>query len=319
MAKKVHIISVMSELGAGTRGSSLGFQALEIASLQYDRQFFPSRKIKAVKTENNLVFYKSELEFAKRLDGIARMYDNIQKEVAKKMTDGEFPAVFSGDHSNAGGTIAGIKTAFPQKRLGVIWVDAHSDLHSPYTSPTGNVHGMPLATALNDDNLENQNNQPSEETIWHWNEMKGSNQRVNHSDLFFIGVRDNEEPEQNLMKKHNIPNITVDELREKGVKEIAKMALEYLKDCDLIYISFDVDSMDPSISRGTGTPVEHGLLEDEARELLLNLVDDKRLCCFETTEVNPLLDDKGNAMAEAAFRVVKPVIEKIESKLNTKK
>lgn len=314
MAKKVQIISVMSELGAGTRGSSLGFPALEIASLLYDRQFFPSRKITRLDTENDLIYSKSELIFAKRLDGIARMYEIIKKEVSDKLIDQNFPVLFSGDHSNAGGTIAGIKKAFPQKRLGVIWIDAHADLHSPYTSPSGNVHGMPLATAIHEDNLASKNNQPADETIWHWNEMKGSNQRVNPSDLFFISVRDTETPEDNLMAQYNIPNVTVDQLREKGVEATARQALEYLGECDIIYISFDVDSMDPSISRGTGTPVEHGLTEEEARELMLHLVEDKRLCCFETTEVNPLLDDKGNVMAETAFRVVKPVIEKIESK-----
>lgn len=321
MAKKVQIIRVMSELGAGTRGSSLGFQALEIASLKYDRQFFPSRKVKSVKTENNLVFYKSELKFAKRLDGIARMYENIQKEVSKKLSLNQFPVIFSGDHSNAGGTIAGIKAAFPQKRLGVIWIDAHADLHSPYTSPSGNVHGMPLATALHEDNIEEQpkDNKPSEETIWHWNEMKGSNQRVLPSDLFFIGVRSTEKPENKLLEKYSIPNITVDQLRKLGVRKVAEKALNHLHECDILYISFDVDSMDPSISRGTGTPVEHGFTEEEVRDLMLDLVADPRLCCFETTEINPLLDDKGNAMAEAAFRVVKPIIEKIEAKLNTKK
>jgi arginase len=308
----------MSELGAGTRGSSLGFDALRMASLKYDYQFFVKRNIKRVKTENDLIFKKSTRKFAKRLDGIERMYRNIEKEVSQKLKNNYFPVIFSGDHSNAGGTISGIKTAYPRKRLGVIWIDAHADLHSPYTSPSGNVHGMPLATAVHDDNLENQNNQPSEETIWHWNEMKGSNQRVKHSDLFFIGVRDTEEPENNLMKKHSIPNITTDELRKLGVAEVAKKALEHLKDCEIIYISFDVDSMDPSVSKGTGTPVPGGLTEDEARELILNLIEDKRLCCFETTEINPLLDDKGNAMAEAAFRVVKPVIEKIENKLKAK-
>lgn len=313
MPKKLQFLSVMSELGAGTRGASLGFQAIRIASLKYDPDFFPKYPVKKVKNENDLIFKKKTAKFGKRLDGIARMYREIQMDVSKTLNENKFPVVFSGDHSNAGGTIAGIKAAYPTKRLGVIWVDAHGDLHSPYTSPTGNVHGMPLGTALHEDNLENKNNDPAEETIWYWNEMKGPNQRVRHSDLFFIGLRDLEKPEINLMAKHNIPNVTVDQLREMGVKAVAEKALSHLKDCEIIYISFDVDSMDPSVSRGTGTPVEHGLTEDEARELLLNLVEDERLCCFETTEVNPLLDDKGNSMAEAAFRVVKPVIEKIES------
>lgn len=315
MSEKMQMLAVMSELGAGTRGSSLGLNAIEVASLKYDPEFFANRKIKKVKTLNERLYLEDNMRYARRLDSIAEMYQRIKKLVSDTMNEGSFPFIFAGDHSNAGGTIAGIKKAFPKKRLGVIWVDAHSDLHSPYTSPSGNVHGMPLATALHDDNLENKNNQPEEDVIWHWNEMKGPNQRLRHSDLFFIGVRDSEEPEQNLMKKHNIPNVKVDELREKGAAKVAEMALEHLKDCDIIYVSFDVDSMDPSVSRGTGTPVENGLKEEEARELLLRLVEDERLCCFEVTEVNPLLDDKGNAMAEAAFRIISKVANKIENNL----
>lgn len=315
--KKIQFISVMSELGAGTRGSSLGMDALKMASIKYDMEFFKKYPTKKVKTLNDRIFKKSTRKFAKRLDGIEEMYRNIEKDICTALRTNKFPVVFSGDHSNAGGTISGIKTAYPNKRLGVIWIDAHADLHSPYTSPTGNVHGMPLATALGEDNLENQNNTPTKETIWHWNEMKGSNQRVQHSDLFFVGVRDTEEPEENLMIQYNIPNIKVAELRKIGVAEVAKQALEHLKNCDMLYVSFDVDSMDPSVSRGTGTPVKEGLTENEALNLILHLVEDPRLCVFETTEINPLLDDKGNAMAEAAFRILKPVVEKIDNQLKS--
>lgn len=301
----------MSELGAGTRGSSLGIDAIQVASLKYKPEFFHERAIRSVKTLNPRLFRKDKMRYAKRLDGIAQMYQQISWELKEVYENGQVPVVFSGDHSNAGGTIAGIKKSFPSERLGVIWVDAHSDLHTPYTSPSGNVHGMPLATALHEDNLENKNNDPNDEVIWHWNEMKGSNQRIKPEDLFFIGVRSSEEPEQKLRQKYSIPNVTVAELREKGVEKVAEMALEHLRDCDIIYISFDVDSMDPSVSRGTGTPVDDGLWEDEARELLLKLVEDSRICCLETTEVNPLLDNQ-NVMAETAFRIVQPVIEKFE-------
>ncbi len=305
----------MSELGAGTRGASLGLAALKMASFEKDLGFFNDFPVKKVKTLNNRLFKKSTRKFAKRLDGIEEMYRNIEKEVSGVLKDKNFPLVLSGDHSNAGGTIAGIKTAFPKKRLGVIWIDAHSDLHSPYTSPSGNVHGMPLATALNDDNIDNQNNEPSQETIWHWNELKGSNQRVRHSDLFFIAVRDYEEPEKKLMDKHNIPNITTEQLREKGIKQAAAEALNYLKECDIIYISFDVDSMDPSVSRGTGTPVPGGLLAHEARDLILHLLDDQRVCCLEMTEINPLLDEQ-NKMAKTAFDILRAIAQKINKKLS---
>ncbi len=315
MFSKTQIIAVKSELGAGTRGSSLGFDALRIASLHQEPSFFENRPIESVETENRHLFQPTIFQTAKRLNGIVNMYDRISAKLNQQYSKSQLPIIISGDHSNAGGTIAGIKKSFPHKRLGVVWVDAHADLHSPFTSPSGNVHGMPLATAIAEDNVESQNNEPEAEAIKFWNKMKGATQRVLPSDLFFVGVRDTETPEDNLMAKYDMPNVTTAQLREMGATAVAEKALNHLGDCDLIYVSFDVDSLDPSISIGTGTPVPHGLTEEEAQSLLLRLVEDDRLCCFETTEINPLLDDKGNAMAEAAFRVIKPVIEKIEKKV----
>ncbi len=313
MSRDLQIIGVTSELGAGTRGSSLGLDAMQIASLQYDRSFFLRHAEFRLETVNHRLYEETEMAYAKRLDGIAEMYSRIENSVSSVLRQEQFPVVVAGDHSSAGGTIAGIKKAFPNKRLGVVWVDAHADLHSPYTSPSGNVHGMPLATAIHEDNLECQNNQPEQETIWHWNVMKGSNQRVLPQDLVYIGVRSTETPEEVLIEKYEIPNYTVEEVRERGIETITKEALEYLKDCDILYLSFDVDSMDPEVSRGTGTPVPNGFKEDEALSILQNLLKDPRFICFEMVEINPLLDDKGNAMAEAAFRIFKPVYEQIEA------
>lgn len=310
---KLKLLASMSELGAGTRGSSLGLDALQIASIKTDPSFFPQREVSQIKTENHLLYQEVKTPSAPRIDGISVMYDRIQSEVSHSLEHQEFPCVISGDHSNAGGTIAGIKKAFPQKRLGVIWIDAHADLHSPYTSPTGNVHGMPLATALGEDNLENKVCDPEEEAIWHWNEMKGSAPRVQPEDIFFLGLRDTEEPEDKLREKHKMPNISVDQLREMGVKAAAQKAREHLADCDIIYISFDVDSLDPIVSVGTGTPVDEGFSEDEGRDLLLELVEDPRLITLEVVEINPLLDMNGNSMAEASFRILQPVVKKLEA------
>lgn len=314
MSQKIEILGNTSELGAGTRGASLGLDALQVASLKYDRSFFLRNKVKTIKTVNNLLFKKVEMPYAKRLDGIAEMYARIEAKVSKTLDRGAFPFLIAGDHSSAGGTIAGIKKANPNKRLGVIWVDAHADLHSPYTSPSGNVHGMPLATAIHEDNLECQNNEPENETKWHWNVMKGPNPRVLPEDIVFIGLRSTEAPEDAIIDRFEIPVYTVPEVREKGIEATVSSCLEYLKDCDIIYVSFDVDSMDPSVSEGTGTPVPGGFDEEEAKAILLGLVADPRLVCFEMVEINPLLDKKGNSMAEAAFRIMKPVYEKIEAK-----
>lgn len=313
MSRPLQIIGVTSELGAGTRGSSLGLDAMQIASLQYDRSFFLRHAEIRLETVNHHLYQETDLAYAKRLDGIAEMYARIETAVSQSLMIGQFPLIIAGDHSSAGGTIAGIKKAYPNKRLGVIWLDAHADLHSPYTSPSGNVHGMPLATAISEDNLECQNNQPENETIWHWNEMKGPNQRVNPQDLVFIGVRSTETPEDVIIEKYEIPNYTVAEVREQGIDATVAETLDYLKDCEILYLSFDVDSMDPSISVGTGTPVPGGFTEAEAQALLSGLLKDPRFVCFETVEINPLLDDKGNVMAETAFRIFKSIFDQIEA------
>lgn len=313
MSNKLRLIGVASELGAGTRGASMGIDALQVASIKEDRDFFKGRKINRVETENYRLYADVAYSSAPHIEGIKNVFGNIEKVVGASIADEAFPVLISGDHSNAAGTIAGIHKAQPDKRIGVIWIDAHADLHSPYTSPTGNVHGMPLAIAINEDNSENKIKEPEQGAIAIWNELKGLSARVLPEDLFFVGVRDTEEQEDKLMINYQIPNITVDQYRGLGVGQVAQMALNHLEKCDLIYISFDVDSMDPMVSLGTGTPVEYGFTEDEARELLLELTQSKKLCAFEITEINPLLDRNGNSMAEAAFRIFKPVVEQIEA------
>src|SRR5215210_2058541 len=152
--KNIKIIEVPSEIGAGTRGASLGIEAIKIAALDFMSNFFlhfPSEKIPH---ENKLLYEAIESPYAKRIKGITSMYDKVSKAVADSIKNNFFPVVLSGDHSTSGATIAGIKMAKPKSRLGIIWLDAHADLHTPYTTPSGNMHGMPLATAIGEDNLE---------------------------------------------------------------------------------------------------------------------------------------------------------------------
>jgi arginase len=214
--------------------------------------------------------------------------------------------VLAGDHSSAGGTIAGIKMAKPKSRLGVIWIDAHADIHSPYTTPSGNMHGMPLAISLAEDNLDCQVHHPDEATLKVWNELKNIGKicpKVLPEDIVYIALRDIEKEEDYILKKLGTKIIPVSEVRKKGVEHVVRQTLLTLKQCDDIYVSFDVDSLDSSISRGTGTPVPNGLKEREAEDLLASLMQNHKICCFEITEVNPTLD-KENLMAEIAFNVL---------------
>ncbi|MGI8600142.1 MAG: arginase family protein, partial [Chitinophagaceae bacterium] len=172
--KNIKLIEVPSEIGAGTRGASLGIDAIKIAALDYMSSFFihfPSERIPA---ENKLLYEPIESPYAKRIKGIMSVYDKVSKSVSDSIKQGFFPVVLSGDHSVSGGTIAGIKMAKPKSKIGVIWIDAHADLHTPYTTPSGNMHGMPLATAINEDNLESAVHLPDDETIKNWNYVKNS-------------------------------------------------------------------------------------------------------------------------------------------------
>lgn len=316
----IRIVNSESEIGAGTRGASLGVDAIKIASIRQGSQYFIDRPFVDIINHNSLIWEsrKKEDMNAHNIDGLIELYEDFCVKMKSIYLDGDFPLVLAGDHSSAAGTIAGIKASYPNKRLGVIWVDAHADLHSPYTSPTGNVHGMPLAVCLNEDNLEKAKNKVSEHTKGKWENLKGVagiTPKIVAEDLVFIGVRDTEEEEDYLIKKHQIKNIKVAELKSKGATTIAAETLNYLDACDIIYISFDVDSMDCDlVSHGTGTPVPNGFSEAEVTELLTELVKSPKLCCFEVTEINPTLDEKTNTMADTAFRVLDQVSNIIENK-----
>ena len=304
--RNIKIIEVRSEIGAGTRGASLGIDAIRIAALDFMSSFFVNFPSEQVENENRLLYEPVASPYAKRIQGIYTMYERVAKSVSETLKSGLFPLVLAGDHSTAGGTIAGIKMATPKNRLGVIWVDAHADLHTPYTTPSGNMHGMPLATALGVDNLENQVHNPDPQTIEYWNKLKDIgkiNPKIQPEDIVYIALRDYEKEEESLIKQHGIRVIPVQEVRRKGVEQVVRQAMLHLAACDDIYVSFDVDCLDSSISRGTGTPVSNGLREREAEDLLASLMQSHKICCFEVTEVNPTLD-KENLMAEIAFNIL---------------
>ncbi len=247
--KSIRLIEVKSEIAAGTRGASMGIDAIKIAALDFGSTFFRKYRSVSIPTENKLLLEPVAHTHAKRIKGVYAMLEKVASEVKKTLTFNKaFPVILAGDHSTAAGTIAGIKMAHPEKRLGVIWIDAHADIHSPYTTPSGNMHGMPIAMALGEDNLEQKVNTPDSTSAEYWDKIKnlgGVNPKILYDDIVYIAVRDTEAQENYLIKKHKIKNITVQEIRRKGVERIANESTNYLDHCDLIYVSFDVDSMDP--------------------------------------------------------------------------
>ncbi|HRV51773.1 MAG: Arginase [Bacteroidetes bacterium ADurb.Bin141] len=307
---KLKFIEVKSEIGAGTRGASMGIDAIKVAALDFGSNLFNKVDSIDIPNENKLLFETQGSPYAKRIKGIITLYERIGKAVCDTLKSKTFPIVLAGDHSTAGGTIAGIKMAYPKSKLGVIWIDAHADIHSPYTTPTGNVHGMPLAATLAEDNLTNRMNKPDKETVDLWNKLKkvgGIAPKITYKDLVYICVRDVEPEETYLLKKHKVKMFSTSDVKRKGVEKISRDALSHLSHCTHIYVSFDVDSMDSSISKGTGTPVRNGITEKEAGGLCVRLIQNEKVCCFEMAEVNPTLD-KENQMAENAFEILQRVV-----------
>ncbi|CAA0239215.1 Arginase [Tenacibaculum maritimum] len=315
--KEIKIIKNRSDIGAGTRGSDMGIDAIEIAAINKKSNYFDQYEFEDVITENESIYNKENNSFGKRIGSVFNQCKRLSNHVKVNLQEGRFPVVISGDHSSALGTISGVKSAYPTQRVGVIWIDAHGDLHSPYTSPSGNIHGMPLAAAISDDNLDCQvNHEVSRETSELWERMKNigiQGQKVKPEDIVFFGVRDTEEPEDKQIEKYGIKNYMVAEVRYRGLKTCVNEALDKLSDCDILYISFDVDAMDcDMVSYGTGTPVPKGFDQEEITEIIKSLLESEKVVCVEFVEVNPLLDLKGNKMAETAFDILEEVTEKIK-------
>lgn len=317
--KELKIIENPSELGAGTRGASLGIGALQVVARQRKDDFFGKYERFLIENQNDMLDFPTDYKYAKRIDGLAEVYQNTIDVVDFIYKNGDFPFVISGDHSCAAGTIAGIKRAYPNKRLGVIWIDAHADLHTPYTTPSGNIHGMPLSVVLGLNNLEDATNVPNPNVVDMWEELKelgAPSPKIKVEDLLYIAVRDTEKPEDNLIERLNIRNYLVNEIREKGLPAIIEEIKQKFNECDLVYISFDVDSMDSIlVSKGTGTPVENGLSAEEAEQIMIELTKWEKNCCVEIVEINPCLDDKINKMAEVTYDIMSKCVAAIENRL----
>lgn len=309
----IKIIKNRSDIGAGTRGSDMGIDAIEIAAINQSNDFFHRHHYLDVKTGNESIYNKNTNNFAKRIENVNEQCQRVADAVKETILSGVIPIVLSGDHSSALGTISGIKAANPEKTLGIIWIDAHADLHSPYTSPSGNIHGMPLAAALNMDNIAAKINDPCEITTKYWDELKNigiAGPKIVPTNLVYFGLRDFESAEKRIIDQSEILCFEVAETREKGLKFCIQEAINKLNNCDQIYISFDVDSLDcDRVSYGTGTPVPIGFTSVEISQIINSIIETRKVSCVEFAEVNPLLDNKGNKMAETAFEILDDLVK----------
>ena len=302
-------------MGGSLRGAHLGVSALKVGTPAC--RFFAKCQIDTITADHAVTCKKSPFARAKYVKEIYQVLSKATvsvERIMRHMREESILFVFSGDHSATTGVLAGVRRALPRKRVGVVWIDAHADLQTPYTTPSGNMHGMPLAMAFGEDNLSEQKNTPTTTEVAYWEQAKALGQpnkgvpfpSLQERDVVFIGLRDVDPEERALMVKYDLPVFSVAAVRKEGAARVVEKTLAHLSACDVIYVSFDVDSLDTSLSVGTGTPVDNGLFLEEAIAINRGLMRAQKTKIWEMTEINPLLDNK-NSMAQAGYEVLRTV------------
>lgn len=298
----VSIIGFPMDLGAGRRGVDMGPSALRIAGLQhklkvlgYDVKDHGDIKIEIMERQ------KIQNPKLKYLNEILKTSKLLASRVEKVLDEKEFPLCIGGDHSMALGTIAGIASYCKRKKikLGVIWIDAHTDMNTEETSPSGNIHGMPLAASLGMGNRK-------------LVELCGISPKLKPENCMLIGIRSIDEAEKLNIRKLKIPVSTMADIDKTGVYRIIVKALKHFRNnVDHIHVSFDVDSVDPSVAPGVGTPVPGGLSYREAHLIMETIAECGCMSSLEITEVNPIIDHKNKTAVFTADLIASSMGQRI--------
>jgi arginase len=293
-SKIVNLIGFPIDLGADRRGVDMGPSALRIANLkekleQLGYEVVDSGDIYIQNVERQKITNPK----LKYINEILRTSKILAGKIERVREKDQFPLCLGGDHSIAIGTIAGI-SSFCKKnklKLGVIWIDAHTDMNTDETSPSGNIHGMPMAAAvgLGNERLVN---------------FYGFFPKVKAENCALIGVRSIDQLERINIKRVDLPVYTMSDVDKLGIHRIISRVLKQFKEkVDHIHVSFDLDSVDPEIAPGVGTPVPGGFSYREAHLLMESIAECGCMSSLEISEVNPILDRK-NRSAEFAAELI---------------
>lgn len=275
---QLSLIGVALDLGAGTPGVSLGPEAMRFAGVvkrleNIGYEVKDEGDIRAVRSKDS----STPGTNLKNLGEVTRVNQLLCDQVSKAMDDGRFPLVMGGDHSIAIGTIAGVLQH--KKNLGVIWFDAHGDINTDETSPSGNIHGMPVAVALG----------MGHEKLT----SIGGDVKLDAKNIVFVGCRDLDAGERKVLKDLGITVFTMHEIDRMGMPAVMEKAIEIASNgTDGIHVSFDMDCMDPVHAVGTGTRVPGGMTYRESHLALEMISLSEKIVSAEFVEVNPIIDVK---------------------------
>ncbi|AZB41299.1 arginase [Bacillus sp. FJAT-42376] len=285
--EKINIIGVPMDLGQTRRGVDMGPSAIRYAgvaerleNLRYTIE--DSGDIKIGKREKEL---EEPLYNLKNLKAVTEASELLASKVDEVVKSGAFPLVLGGDHSIAIGTLAGLAKNY--QNLGVIWYDAHGDLNTADTSPSGNIHGMPLAASLGigDEGLTG---------------IAGFSPKIKPEHVVIIGARSLDEGERKLIKEKGIRVYTMHEVDRLGMTRVMEETIDYLKErTDGVHLSLDLDGLDPHDAPGVGTPVIGGISYRESHLAMEMLAESELITSAEFVEVNPILDERNKTASVA--------------------
>ena len=291
MNRKISIIGAPSDYGQQRRGVDMGPSAIRYAgvverleNLGYDIQDEGDILVKKILPSSKL---DKSLKNLQEVIEVSRDLCNKVKEVVNREI---FPLVLGGDHSVSIGTLAGLTSKY--QNLGVIWFDAHADINTPDTSPSGNIHGMPVAVSLG----------IGEERLV---QIGGFAPKIKPENLIIIGARSVDEGERRLIKKLGIKVYTMHEIDRMGMSKVMDEAITYLKSLqvDGVHLSLDLDGIDPLYTPGVGTPVAGGITYRESHLAMEMLEEANFITSAEFVEVNPILDER-NKTADVAVALM---------------
>ncbi|PYZ95485.1 arginase [Alteribacter lacisalsi] len=289
--KRISIIGVPMDLGQRRRGVDMGPSAIRYAGVverleKIGYEVHDRGDIEIGRPDKFDVVDEGNL---KDLNEVVKANQALSDTITKSIGDGEFPLILGGDHSIAIGTLAGV--ANKSDNLGVIWYDAHGDLNTGDTSPSGNIHGMPLAVSLG---------------IGHpsLTEIGSYAPKIKPENLVLVGARSLDEGERELIREKGIKVFTMHEIDRMGMTKVMEEAIAHVsKNTDSVHLSLDLDALDPHDAPGVGTPVIGGTSYRETHLAMEMLAERNIITSAEFVEVNPILDDK-NQTAEAAVGLI---------------
>lgn len=291
MNKTIEIIGAPSAFGQRKLGVNMGPDAMRYAGLIERLESIGHTVIDLGNVESpaiDMKKYKSEQGGLRNLEEVTTFCESLYAKVDGVVQKGNYPVVIGGDHSIAMGTISGIAKHY--ENLGVIWYDAHGDLNIDETSPSGNIHGMPLRALIGNGHEDLVN-------------IGSYKNKVKVENIVLIGMRDLDEGEKAYIKEVGIKTYTMADIDRLGIGKVIEETLAYLDKCDGIHLSLDVDALDPVETPGTGTTVPGGITYRESHYALELLNDSDKITSFEIVEVNPLIDIY-NKTAEQAVGLV---------------